>query len=100
MIPCNMGFVVSYCVLFKSFAPFAFDLVGVKLPSWCDLSFAGQIFWAVLFTVSLNMRWLNLCHLLLDDHLLRLLGAQAFSLEIRQCFLSCAQRLFSTGHHY
>ena len=52
MIPTNMGFVVSYIVLFKSFAPFTFTLAGLNLPSWCDSSFTGQIFWAVLFTVS------------------------------------------------
>ena len=52
MIPTNMGFVVSYVVLFKSFAPFSFKLAGVALPSWCDDSRTGQIFWALCFTVS------------------------------------------------
>lgn len=36
MIPTNMGFVVSYVVLFKSFAPFSFKLAGLDLPAWCD----------------------------------------------------------------
>jgi len=52
MIPTNMGFVVSYVVLFKSFAPFSLELAGADLPSWCDSSRTGQIFWAVIFTVS------------------------------------------------
>ena len=52
MIPTNMGFVISYVVLFKSFAPFSLELAGVDLPGWCDSSQTGQIFWAVIFTVS------------------------------------------------
>lgn len=50
MIPTNMGFVISYVVLFKSFAPFSLELAGVDLPGWCDSSLTGQIFWAVIFT--------------------------------------------------
>ena len=52
MIPTNMGFVVSYVVLFKSFAPYTLGLCGLELPGWCDNTFTGQIFWAVLYTVS------------------------------------------------
>lgn len=54
MIPTNMGFVISYVVLFKSFAPFSLELAGVDLPGWCDSSLTGQIFWAVIFTVSVT----------------------------------------------
>ena len=54
MIPCNMGFVVSYIVLFKSFAPFSLGLIGLDLPGWCDDTFVGQIFWAVLFTICIS----------------------------------------------
>ena len=35
MIPTNLGFVVSYIVLFKSFTPFTLGLLGADLPSWC-----------------------------------------------------------------
>ena len=45
-----MGFVVSYMVLFKSFAPFTIGLLGATLPSWCADTRVGQIFWAVLFS--------------------------------------------------
>ena len=58
MIPCNMGFVVSYIVVFKSFVPFTLGLLGLTLPGWCDDSFVGQIFWAVIFTVSLQINQL------------------------------------------
>lgn len=54
MIPCNMGFVISYIVLFKSFAPFVFMKLGIDLPGWCDASRTGQIFWAILFTIIIT----------------------------------------------
>ena len=49
MIPTNGGFVLTYYVLFKSFAPHTLTLLKLELPGWCDESKVGQIFWAVLF---------------------------------------------------
>lgn len=51
MIPTNAGFVLTYYVLFKSFAPHTLDMLGLDLPGWCDDSKVGQIFWAGLFTL-------------------------------------------------
>ena len=41
MIPTNLGFVITYVVLFKSFAPSTIGLLGATLPSWCDDSRTG-----------------------------------------------------------
>ena len=55
MICCNIGFNVSYIVLFKSLLPFTIQkAMGSDLPSWCDDSQTGQIFWGVLFTVRIT----------------------------------------------
>ena len=51
MIPTNGGFVLTYYVLFKSFAPHTLTLLKLELPGWCDESKVGQIFWAVLFFI-------------------------------------------------
>ena len=51
MIPTNAGFVLTYFVLFKSFAPHTLMMLNLDLPHWCDDSKEGQIFWAVIFTV-------------------------------------------------
>ena len=51
MIPTNMGFALSYFVIFKSFVPYTFGELGVTLPNWCDDSRYGQIFWAGIFFV-------------------------------------------------
>ena len=52
MVPANMGFQITYIVLFKSFAPATLAMLGVDLPGWCANTRGGQIFWAVMFTVS------------------------------------------------
>lgn len=50
MISCNIGFTVSYIVLFKSFMPYAIATTsGQALPHWCDDSRLGQAFWGVIF---------------------------------------------------
>ena len=55
MICCNLGFVVCYIVLFKSLVPYSIRMaIGHPLPSWCDESKTGQIFWAVLFSVRIS----------------------------------------------
>eukprot|EP00354_Favella_ehrenbergii_P011630 CAMPEP_0170467086 /NCGR_PEP_ID=MMETSP0123-20130129/10797_1 /TAXON_ID=182087 /ORGANISM="Favella ehrenbergii, Strain Fehren 1" /LENGTH=217 /DNA_ID=CAMNT_0010733365 /DNA_START=29 /DNA_END=682 /DNA_ORIENTATION=- len=41
MIPTNLGFVITYVVLFKSFAPHSLITAGIHLPSWCDESRTG-----------------------------------------------------------
>jgi len=52
MVACNIGFIMSYMVLFKSFLPYAIEQVtGSDLPSWCDTSRNGQMFWLALFTL-------------------------------------------------
>jgi len=53
MILCNAGFLISYQVLFKSFMPYSIQTAtGKQLPSWCDDSLVGQIFWTILFSVA------------------------------------------------
>jgi len=52
MIPTNMGFVLTYFVLFKSFAPHTLQMLGADLPGWCDDTQVGQIFWACIFLVG------------------------------------------------
>ena len=53
MMFCNIGFAAAYMVLFKTMMPYNLALVLKKdLPSWCDDSYWGQLFWCVLFTVS------------------------------------------------
>ena len=56
MICCNIGFNVSYMVLFKSLMPYSIELAmgpGKNLPGWCDQSVNGQMFWLILFTVGI-----------------------------------------------
>ena len=52
MIPTNMGFAITYFVLFKSFVPYTFGMLGVDLPVWCNDTRWGQSFWAGVFFVS------------------------------------------------
>jgi len=49
MIPTNMGFAITYFVLFKSFVPYTFGMLGVDLPVWCNDTRWGQSFWAGVF---------------------------------------------------
>lgn len=52
MVCANAGFLISYIVLFKSFMPYAIQTIkGSRLPSWCDDTLVGQIFWCILFSV-------------------------------------------------
>lgn len=55
MIATNIGFVITYIVLFKSFAPYSFGRLGIDLPEWCADTFKGQIFWACIFTVIISL---------------------------------------------
>ena len=53
MMCCNIGFIGSYMVLFKSLMPYSLGLAfGRNLPSWCDESYYGQLFWCIAFMVS------------------------------------------------
>ena len=96
MIPCNMGFFVSYIVLFKSFAPYSLILIGLDLPSWCDNTRAGQIFWSILFTAIT-------CILTIPRKLSSLRFASAFSVLLSLyvvlviVFEACLKRGTSTS---
>ena len=62
MICCNIGFSASYMVLFKTLMPYSLALALKRdLPSWCDDSSNGQLFWLILFTVSVTLRFNRVC---------------------------------------
>ena len=48
-ICCNIGFLISYVVLFKDLTPYALNLFGATLPSYLDDSKLGKTVWATLF---------------------------------------------------
>jgi amino acid permease len=48
-ILCNIGFLISYVVLFKDLTPYSLQLFGVNLPSYLDQSKLGKAVWATLF---------------------------------------------------
>ena len=48
-ILCNVGFLISYIVLFKDLTPYSLQLFGVDLPSYLNDSKLGKFVWASLF---------------------------------------------------
>lgn len=56
MILCNLGFIVSYFVLFKTLLPYSIELAmgdGNSLPKWCGQLKEGQMTWAIIFGIGL-----------------------------------------------
>ena len=52
-ITCNVGFLISYIVLFKSTMPIALKNLKINLPDWLDDNEVGRTNWASIFCFSM-----------------------------------------------